>query len=252
MAFSDPKSQILCFVFIPRKHAAADRTALHSTRPTCPRWRPTQRRARWGPPCGRSSPPLSSCQLRSAEMTSCYSSSSADHHPPEKELDKNMRSMWEEEEGWWWRWESKNIRRESGKERNKRWKQHLEKSVYQSVSEIRQIYLLAQRNRICLNLHLTQSPEDRRRRQALTHFISQQRVGGLSVSLISAAGAANSRSASGKNLEGRWWWWWSLRVGWLFLSRLGCVCTFCMTIFVRANVRFMHHEYKYFGIVRTF
>lgn len=138
----------------------------------------------------------------------------------------------------------RNKRRESGRERNKRWKQHLEKSVYQSVSEIRQIYLLAQRNRICLNLHLTQSPEDRRRRQALTHFISQQRVGGLSVSLISATGAANSRSASGKNLKGRWWWW-SLRVGWLFLCCLGCVST-CMTIFVRTSVGFMPCEWEYF------
>lgn len=48
--------------------------------------------------------------------------------------------------------------------------------------------------------------KERTRRQALTHFISQQRVGGLSVSLIWAAGAANSRSASGKNLKGRRKW----------------------------------------------
>lgn len=40
------------------------------------------------------------------------------------------------------------------------------------------IYLLAHRKRICLNFDLTQSPEDRRRHQDLTHFISQQRVGG--------------------------------------------------------------------------
>lgn len=35
----------------------------------------------------------------------------------------------------------------------------------------------------------------------MTHFISQQRVGGLSVSLISAAGAANSHSASGERFQ---------------------------------------------------
>lgn len=48
------------------------------------------------------------------------------------------------------------------------------------------VYLTAQRNRICLQFHLTQSTEEHTRRQALTHFISQQRVGleGCSVSLI--------------------------------------------------------------------
>lgn len=64
-------------------HAAADRTALCSTRPTSPQWCPSQRRAQWGPPYGRSSLPLSSSRLRGAEVTWCYSSSSADHHPPE-------------------------------------------------------------------------------------------------------------------------------------------------------------------------
>lgn len=83
------------FVFIPRKHAAADRTALPSTRPTCPWWGPPQRRAKWGPSCGRSTLPLSSCQLRSAEMTSCYSSSSADHRPPEKnKKQKTKETVW--------------------------------------------------------------------------------------------------------------------------------------------------------------
>lgn len=64
-------------------HAAADRTALCSTRPTSPQWCPSQRRAQWGPPYGRSSLPLSSSRLRVAEVTWCYSSSSADRHPPE-------------------------------------------------------------------------------------------------------------------------------------------------------------------------
>lgn len=37
--------------------------------------------------------------------------------------------------------------------------------------------------------------------KALTRFISQQRVGGLSVSLISAAGAANSHRAPGERFQ---------------------------------------------------
>lgn len=82
MAFliQNPRSRVC---FHPPKACCGRPNFAASTRPTCPRWRPPQRRARWGPPCGRSTPPLSSCQLRSAEMTSCYSSSSADRRPPE-------------------------------------------------------------------------------------------------------------------------------------------------------------------------
>lgn len=129
-----PKSQILCFVFIPWKHAAADWSALRSTRPTCPRWRPPQRRALWRPLCGRSNPPLSSCQLRGAEMTSCYSSSSADHHPPEKREVKEMRGVWEEAKGWWWWWECKikegKVKNRETKDENNMWKsQFINQSV---------------------------------------------------------------------------------------------------------------------------
>lgn len=119
-------------------------------------------------------------------------------------------SVWDGDEGKQ-RWESE-IKKRNGERIETKDKESMGLRDGQFVNQSMRydhIYLLAQRNRICLNLHLTQSPEERKRRQALTHFISQQRVGGLSVSLISAAGAANSHSASGKNLKGRrgWWWW---------------------------------------------
>lgn len=82
MAFliQNPRSRV-CF-HPPKSMLRPIRLRPRSTRPTCPRWGPPQRRARWGPSCGRSTPPLSSCQLRCAEMTSRCSSSSADHRPP--------------------------------------------------------------------------------------------------------------------------------------------------------------------------
>lgn len=133
--FWSKKSQIPCLFFIPRKHAVADPTVLRSTRPTCPRWRPPQRRARWAPLSGRCSPPLSSYQVRCAEMTSCCSSSSADHRPPEhvavdgltKQSKTKRRSVWGGEWG--------EIKRKG----SKGWRQHGERrrSVYQSVNEIR-------------------------------------------------------------------------------------------------------------------
>ena len=128
MAFliQNPRSRV-CFSS-PSKHAAAGRTALPSTRPTCPRWRPLWRRARWGPPCGRSTPPLSSCQPRSAEMTSCCSSSSAVRRPPEIGREKKeCKDDWKNDE-----------RMEVCGKRGKGCGGEKGRSVGQSVNKIRQ------------------------------------------------------------------------------------------------------------------
>lgn len=170
MAFSYPKSHILRFCFpSPKSMLQPPETSLRSTTPACPRWHPPQRKAWWGPPCARSTPPLSSCQLRCAETTSRCSSSSADHRPPETGRRRSGEEVIGEKD------ERKEVSRGSGCGwkrggcGGRRGKQTMEmkgddmgKRDGQFVNQSTRwgcIYLLAQRNRICLNLHLTQSPQ---------------------------------------------------------------------------------------------
>lgn len=111
MVYSDSKSQMLhSLISSSEKHAVADQTVLPSTRPTCPRWRPPRRRARSGPPHGRSAPPLSWFQQRGAGMTSCCSSSFAARRPPTVGrrwplLRFGTKATKANVCGWrWWRW----------------------------------------------------------------------------------------------------------------------------------------------------
>lgn len=200
---SDPKAKILCMFSCPWKHALGNQTAPPSTRPTCPRWRPPRRTARWGPLNGCSAPPLSSWQPKSAEKTSCCSSSSEGHHPPSTAKGESVkmcvcvyvkckRKYCEPMTG-------SGVSGRASDERVKRTSQ-----FRQSVDTIR-LYLFTSSKKLDL-LKSSSDPIPLGLHKAPSlntlYFPAAGgggRWGGLSVSLISAVGAANSHSASGKN-----------------------------------------------------